>query len=136
MCPCKLFLYFQHVILPCFFQGMRSSWRYPSFYTLIWSATFILIRDKYFGISKINANLLYRIRLAFKVDSQLHWNKKLSQYQDGSILVMRGDWKQRETFSKPVCLTERRIWICAYNDNKHINLNDKEEQQLWITKNW
>ena len=22
------------------------------------------------------------------------------------------------------------------NDNKHINLNDKEEQQLWITKNW
>ena len=28
------------------------------------------------------------------------------------------------------------IWICAYNDNKHINLNDKEEQQLWITKNW
>ena len=30
----------------------------------------------------------------------------------------------------------RQIRICAYNDNKHINLNDKEEQQLWITKNW
>ena len=28
------------------------------------------------------------------------------------------------------------IQIGAYNDSKHINLNDKEEQQLWITKNW
>lgn len=28
------------------------------------------------------------------------------------------------------------IQICAYNDSKHINLNDKEEKQLWITKNW
>ena len=37
---------------------------------------------------------------------------------------------------KFVCFRRRKIRICAYNDNKHINLNDKEEQQLWITKNW